>query len=167
MNTFFFYFHEKRKQVHGKYQCTYYFLYHQYRSTKCTSKSQFQNDVRQIPQCKSNIEINVLFSALGNHRIARIVELPQIHVASFESLWLSMLHNRVCPFSSDNYLSFLFHCWELFDHIHLLEWLPMQVCQSRPQGIRPRNWQCSLFLIMYNDVGQSHNASLLLKQIDF
>ena len=35
---------------------------------------------------------------------------------------------------------------------------------SRPApGKRPRNRQCSLCLIIYNDVGQSHNASLTLK----
>ena len=32
---------------------------------------------------------------MGNHRIAGIVGLIQIHVASLESVWLSMLHNSV------------------------------------------------------------------------
>ena len=32
---------------------------------------------------------------IGNHRITRIVGLIQIRVASLESVWLSMLHNRV------------------------------------------------------------------------
>ena len=32
---------------------------------------------------------------MGNHRKARIVGLIQIHVASLEPVWLSMLHNRV------------------------------------------------------------------------
>ena len=35
-----------------------------YRVIKCTAKSQFENDVRQIPQCKSHIEINALLSTL-------------------------------------------------------------------------------------------------------
>ena len=68
---------------------------------------------------------------MGNHRISRIVGLTQIHVASFESVWLPMLRNRVCPSVSDIYLSFLFHCRELFNHIHLLEWFSMQVNQFR------------------------------------
>ena len=32
---------------------------------------------------------------MGNHRLARIMGLIQIHVASLESVWLSMLHHRV------------------------------------------------------------------------
>ena len=39
--------------------------------------------------------LSVLSVLLGNHRITRIVGLIQIHVASLESVWLSMLHNRV------------------------------------------------------------------------
>ena len=70
-----------------------------YRCTKCTCKSRFQNDVTHFPQCMSHNEIIVLLSVLsvllGNHRITRIVGLIQIHVASLESVWTSMLHNRV------------------------------------------------------------------------
>ena len=59
----------------------------------------FQNDVTQFPQCKCHIKIIVILSTLfllmGYQRIASIVGLIQIHVASLESSWLSMLHNRV------------------------------------------------------------------------
>ena len=95
----FFDFHEKRKQVHGKYSVHDIFCITIYRSTNCTCKSKFQNDVTQFPQCKCHIKIIVLLSALfllmGYQRIASIVGLIQIHVASLESSWLSMLHNRV------------------------------------------------------------------------
>ena len=95
----FFDFHEKRKQVHGKYSVHDTFCITIYRSTNCTCKSKFQNDVTQFPQCRSHIEIIVHLSALfllmGYQRIASIVGLIQIHVASLESSWLSMLHNRV------------------------------------------------------------------------
>ena len=95
----FFDFHEKRKQLHGKYSVHYIFCITIYRSTNCTCKSKFQNDVTQFPQCRSQIEIIVLLSALfllmGYRCIASIVGLIQIHIASLESSWLSMLHNRV------------------------------------------------------------------------
>ena len=95
----FFDFHEKRKQVHGKYSVHDIFCITIYRSTNCTCKSKFQNDVTQFPQCKCHIKIIVLLSALfllmDYQRIASIVGLIQIHVASLESSWLSMLHNRV------------------------------------------------------------------------
>ena len=95
----FFDFHEKRKQVHGKFSLHDIFCIIIYRCTKCTCKSKFQNDVTQFPQCKYHIKIIVLLSALfllmGYQRIASIVGLIQIHVASLESVWLSMLHNRV------------------------------------------------------------------------
>ena len=92
-------FPRKRKQVHGKYSVHDIFCITIYRSTNCTCKSKFQNDVTQFPQCRPHIEIIVLLSALfllmGYQRIASIVGLIQIHVASLESSWLSMLHNRV------------------------------------------------------------------------
>ena len=95
----FFDFHEKRKQLHGKYSVHDIFCITIYRSTNCTCKSKFQNDVTQFPQCKCHIKIIVLSSALfllmGYQRIASIVGLIQIHVATLESSWLSMLHNRV------------------------------------------------------------------------
>ena len=95
----FFDFHKKRKQVHGKYSVHDIFCITIYRSTNCTCKSKFQNDVTQFPQCKCHIKIIVLLSALfllmDYQRIASIVGLIQIHVASLESSWLSMLHNRV------------------------------------------------------------------------
>ena len=98
----FFDFHEIRKQVHhvhGKYSVHDIFCITIYRSTNCTCKSKFQNDVTQFPQCRSHIELIVLLSALfllmGYQRIASIVGLIQIHVASLESSCLSMLHNRV------------------------------------------------------------------------
>ena len=42
-------FFEKRKQVHGKIKAHATFCITIYRSIKCTSKSKFQKDVRQIP----------------------------------------------------------------------------------------------------------------------
>ena len=80
----FFDFHEKRKQVHGKYSLHDIFCITIYRSTNCTCKSKFQNDVTQFPQCRSHIEIIVLLSALfllmGYQRIASIVIILVIHV---------------------------------------------------------------------------------------
>ena len=95
----FFDFHEKRKPLHCKYSVHDIFCITIYRSTSCTCKSKFQNDVTPFSQCRSHIAIIVLLSALfllmGYQRIACIVGLIQIHVASLESSWLSMLHNRV------------------------------------------------------------------------
>ena len=82
----------KKKASKWQIQCTCYFLYHQYCNIKYTSKSQFQNDVRQIPQCKSHIEmcLKVHWScSMGNDRIARIVRLIQINhlfILSVQSL---------------------------------------------------------------------------------
>ena len=78
----FFDFHEKRKQVHGKFNAHAILSIPIYRSIKCTSKPQFQNDVKHFPYCKSHIEINVLKSALflfNEQRQARIVGLIQIN----------------------------------------------------------------------------------------
>ena len=125
----FFDFLEKRKQVHGKYSVHDIFCITIYRSTNCTCKSKFQTDVTQFPQCRSHIEMIVLLSALfllmGNQHIASIVGLIQIHVASLEPSWLSMLHNRVDLSWSDIYSSFLFNCWELLTHVHLMELFSM------------------------------------------
>ena len=44
---------------------------------------------------KMIVLLSVMSVLLGNHRITRIVGLIQIHVASLESVWTSMLHNRV------------------------------------------------------------------------
>ena len=54
---------------------------------------------------------------MGNHRIARIAGLIQIHVASLESVGLSTLHNRVSLLKSRTF-PFLFHCWEFLAHAH-------------------------------------------------
>ena len=125
----FFDFHEKRKQVHGKYSVHDIFCITIYRSTNCTCKSKFQNDVTQFPQCKCHIKIIILLSALfllmDYQHIASIVGLIQIHVASLESSWLSMLHIIVSLSWSDIYSSFLFNCWELLARVHLMELFSM------------------------------------------
>ena len=61
----FFDFHEKRKQVHGKFSVHDIFCITIYRCTKCTCKSKFQNDVRHFPQCMSHNEMIVLLSVLS------------------------------------------------------------------------------------------------------
>ena len=94
-----FWFPRKKKVSTWQILCTRYFLHYHLPFTNCTCKSKFQNDVTQFPQCKCHIKIIVLLSALfllmDYQRIASIVGLIQIHVASLESSWLSMLHNRV------------------------------------------------------------------------
>ena len=94
-----FWFPLKKKASTWQILCTWYFWITIYLSTKCTWKSKFQNDVWQFPQCKSHIEIIVVLSVLSvlleHHCLTRIVGLIQIHPASLESIWLSMLHNRV------------------------------------------------------------------------
>ena len=61
----FFDFHEKRKQVHGKFSVHDIFCITIYRCTKCTCESKFQNDVRHFPQCMSHNEMIVLLSVLS------------------------------------------------------------------------------------------------------
>ena len=55
---------------------------------------------------------------MGNHRIARIVGLIQIHVASLESVWLSMLHNRVSLLKWHWLFILSIPFWELSAHVH-------------------------------------------------
>ena len=98
-----------------------------HRSIKCTSKSQFQNDVRQSHNASVKLKYCTCKSQcscyMGNHRIVRIVGLIHIHVASLKSVWLPMLHNHVCllqvafihPFYSivESYSS-IYICWNGF-----------------------------------------------------
>ena len=137
----FFDFHEKRKQVHGKYSVhDIFFCITIYRSTNCTCKSKFQNDVTQFPQCKCHIKIIVLLSALfllmGYQRISSIVGLILIHFASLESSWLSMLHNRVSLLK-----------WHLFilsiDHFRIVSIRPGWAHSQRRVGVNitiPLHW---------------------------
>ena len=77
----FFDFHEKRKQVHGKFSVHDFFCITIYRCTKCTCKSKFQNDVRHFPQCMSHNEMIVLLSSVGVSPDSWVQQWVRVHKA--------------------------------------------------------------------------------------